>query len=93
MGNAAKLPAEEDILCAQYIKHLITGKNEQDYFKKLHDLKYSAGKKFFDAQLQDVYPEKDFLMCTEYNLFPFVLIAHKEEIGLSINRVWLKDMK
>lgn len=93
MGNAARIPAEEDILCAQYIKYMITGKNKQDYLEKIHDLKYTAGKKFFDIQLQDIYPEKDFWMCTEYNLFSFVLIAHKEKIGLSIERLWLKDVK
>jgi len=91
MGNAAKLPAEEDILCAQYIKYLITGHDRQDFDRKISELKYTAGKKFFDSQLQDIYPEQDYWMCTSCDLFPFVLCAKKEKVGLSIERIWLKD--
>lgn len=93
MGDASKSPAEEDVLCAQYIKYLITGNNDQDYKKKIQNLKNTSGSKFFDAHLQEIYPERDFWMCTNCNIFPFVLIANKEKIGMSIKRKWIKDIQ
>ncbi len=72
MGLEAKEPTDEDTLCAEYIKSILEGR-EQDISEKIEDLKFTSGAKFFDKAQNDVFPEKDFHMCTELNKFNFVL--------------------
>ena len=72
MGLDAKVPIEEDTLCAVYIKSLLEG-TQIDMPAEIESLKATSGKKFFDKSLQDIFPEEDFYLSTEADLFPFVL--------------------
>jgi 2-phosphosulfolactate phosphatase len=78
MGLEAQSQTEEDNLCAYYIKSLLEGKpiNLKD---EIETLKVTSGKKFFDINQQDVFPEKDFFLSTEVDKFNFVLKLEKDE--------------
>ena len=69
---------EEDELCAQYLKSLLEGTPMKDIRKKMNDLRYTEGKKFFDPAQQDVFPQGDFEMCVQENLFDFAITVTKE---------------
>lgn len=80
---------EEDILCGEYLKSLLLNNPIQDIKKKADDLRFTEGKKFFDPNRQDVFPQKDFTLCTAVDIFDFsipievhdgYMIARKEEI-------------
>lgn len=90
MGNAQRQPAEEDILCARYIRSLLTGQELPDFSQQVAALRETAGNKFFQPERQQDYPEQDFWMCTAYDRFPFVLAAHKTEGGLRMERKWVQ---
>ena len=72
MGTNATSPADEDELCAAYIKSLLEG-DELDIAEKAAALRGGAGAKFFDPNNQEVFPEPDFWMCSKYDLFNFVI--------------------
>ena len=72
MGLEGKCEKEEDTLCAEYIKSILTGE-EKDITEEISRLRYTSGSKFFDEKQADVFPEKDFYMCTELNKFRFAL--------------------
>ena len=40
---------------------------------KIEKLKVTSGAKFFDLSQQDVFPERDFYLCTDVDKFDFVL--------------------
>lgn len=80
MGLSAKRETEEDNLCAEYLKALLSGESP-DIGEKLSALKYTSGAKFFDPAQSAVFPEKDFYLCTETDKFNFVLRAEKGERG------------
>ena len=46
---------------------------------EIEKLKQTSGKKFFDASLQEVFPEKDFFLSTEVDKYDFVLKLEKDE--------------
>ncbi|MEE0946716.1 MAG: 2-phosphosulfolactate phosphatase [Acutalibacteraceae bacterium] len=80
MGLEAKEQADEDTLCAEYIKSIIEDK-PFDIKGGIEKLKNTTGKKFFDEKEQSVFPLKDFFMCTEYDKFKFVLTLKEDETG------------
>ena len=41
--------------------------------EKIKDLQFTSGAKFFDPAQQEVFPEKDFHICTQADRFDFVL--------------------
>ena len=82
MGKGGMAPAEEDELCALYLKSLLEGREMQDIGERLQALKTGGGKHFFDPDNQEVFPEKDFWMCIERNRFDFVIRVEKDENGL-----------
>ena len=82
MGKGGLEPAEEDELCAVYLKSLLTGEGMPDIDDRLKALRYGGGSHFFDPGLQDVYPEKDFWMCTDRDRFGFVLRVIRDGDGL-----------
>lgn len=86
MGLEAKSETEEDNLCAYYIKSLLEEK-EMDLTKEIDNLKVTSGEKFFDKNLQDIFPEKDFYLSTEVNKFSFVLKLEKGENGDYIKKI------
>ena len=81
MGKEGLEPAEEDELCAVYLKSLLTGTEIPDIDEKLKALRTGGGRHFFDPALRDVFPEKDFWMCIDRNRFDFVLRIDKDEHG------------
>ena len=79
--RTGKLPADEDILCAKYIKSLGEDKPLNNMKEEIEKLKITTGSKFFDKLKQKDFPERDFYLCTEMNKFGFVLKVKKDEEG------------
>ena len=78
MGKEGLAPAEEDELCALYLKSLLDGEGMPDIDERLRALRTGGGSHFFDPELQDVYPEKDFWMCIDRDRFNFVIRVEKD---------------
>ncbi|MBQ3529358.1 MAG: 2-phosphosulfolactate phosphatase [Oscillospiraceae bacterium] len=72
MGLAGIENTEEDLLCAEYIKALLENK-PYPLEEKIKDLQFTSGAKFFDPAQQEIFPEKDFHICTQVNRYDFVL--------------------
>ena len=88
MGKAGLAPAEEDELCALYLKSLLTGDGMTEIDRKLAELRFGGGSHFFDPELQEVYPEQDFWMCIARDRFGFVLKVGKDALGLITRRIF-----
>ena len=82
MGRAGLEPAEEDELCAVYLKSLLTGEGMPDIDERLQALRTGGGRRFFDPALREIFPEKDFWMCIDRNRFDFVIRIEKDRDGL-----------
>ena len=82
MGKEGLEPAEEDELCALYLRSLIRGEAMADIDRRLAALRTGGGKHFFDPALRDVYPEADFGMCIDRDRFDFVIRMERDENGL-----------
>ena len=82
MGKAGVEPAEEDELCAVWLRSLLTGDAMPDIDGRLKSLMHGGGRHFFDPALQDIFPEKDFWMCIDRDRFDFVLKAERDRDGL-----------
>ena len=82
MGKEGLAQAEEDELCAVYLKALLTGKEMPDIDNRLKTLRTGGGKHFFDPSLREVFPEKDFWMCIDRDRFDFVLQVRRDRDGL-----------
>ena len=80
MGDAGIAPAEEDMVCAEYIKSLLEN-SVYDLDAALERLRQGAGRRFFDPKNADWSPEGDFWRCTAVNRFDFVLRAEKNAAG------------
>ena len=89
MGNGGIRPAAEDELCAEYIKSILEGHELQDFEQRVAKLRYHGGEHFFDENRQDIYPQEDFWMCTEYNRFSFVIRVDKDEKGYVTHRIYV----
>jgi 2-phosphosulfolactate phosphatase len=74
MGYRATLSAEEDLLCAEMIEAGLVG-NKIIPEKKISDLQYTSGKRFFNPENIGFSPPTDFFLCTMINRFNFVLKA------------------
>ena len=81
MGLEAISQTEEDNLCAEYIKAILEDR-EIELEKEIEKLKVTSGAKFFDKSQNDVFPERDFYLCTQTNKFDFVLKVEKSKDGL-----------
>jgi 2-phosphosulfolactate phosphatase len=72
MGWEATSQTEEDNLCAKYIKSIL--ENSPIHIEKeIEKLKVTSGAKFFDVKQHDVFPQRDFDLCTDVDKFDFVL--------------------
>lgn len=80
MGNGGVREAKEDILCAEYIRSLLTGQ-DIGIDKRIAGLRQDGGEHFFVKETQEVFPEEDFYMCIENDRFPFVLKAEPDGRG------------
>ncbi len=81
MGLAGEKPTREDTLCAQYIKSLIEG-SPIDFSAGVEECKTDDGAKFFNPDTQDVFPEEDFWLSLEPDVFDFALGVEKWSDGL-----------
>lgn len=73
MGRNAEVQTEEDTLCARYIKSLLEGTpicGMEQETARLKEL--PCGSVFFDPSRQE-FPQADFALCTQMNIFDFVL--------------------
>lgn len=77
MGLEALAPADEDTLCACYIKSILEGA-PIDLTSEIDKLRYTTGAKFFDPAQNDVFPRNDFFMCTDVDKFNFVMRLRSE---------------
>lgn len=77
MGVEGVEPSPEDTFCGEYIKAMLSG-TEIDVAENLKYIRHhKEGRKFFDPELQEVFPAKDFEMCTAINRFDMVLRVNK----------------
>jgi len=87
MGYGGKESALEDLLCAGYIKSLLTGSGKS-FEKEISDLKNSSGKRFFNPANLGFSPPTDFFLCTMTDRFGFVLRAERRPDGnINIERI------
>lgn len=78
LSRPKELPADEDILCAKYIKCMLENKTLNNFEEEIEKLKTTSGSKFFNKLKQNDFPEKDFYLCTEVNKFNFILKVKKD---------------
>ncbi|MGI6755759.1 MAG: 2-phosphosulfolactate phosphatase [Atopobiaceae bacterium] len=83
MGNQGVSRAEEDVICACYIKSLLTGET-YDVESAVADLPQGAGAKFLDP-LKPEFPANDLPLCTALDRFDFVIRCEHEQ-GHLVNR-------
>ena len=84
MGLHGKERTDEDTLCAEYIKALAEDKPFPQLQERIQQLKETDGAKFFDPAQQSVFPEADFHLSVEADIFPFVLrLTQDPEGGLA----------
>ncbi len=76
-----EFPADEDILCAKYIKSMLEKNPLNNLKEEIEKLKITSGSKFFNKLNQKDFPERDFYLCTEINKFDFVLKVKKDLKG------------
>lgn len=87
MGKEGLEKAEEDELCAEYLKGMLTGNPVPDIDGKLKALRFGGGKHFFDPDKQEIYPEADFGLCIDRDRFDFVLRIGKDRDGFVSERI------
>lgn len=84
MGLDGKVPTDEDTLCAEYIKSILEGKPLTDMPARIRRLRTTSGAKFFDPERREIFPERDFHLCTRLDTSTFILRLTKDlETGLS----------
>ena len=87
MGNAGVREAPEDLLCAEYIRSLILDEPIPDLEARIRALRWHGGEHFFNPATQHIYPEPDFWVCMQRNIFPFVLRVRRDASGLYMEKV------
>jgi 2-phosphosulfolactate phosphatase len=79
MGLRTLSEAAEDTLCARYIKSLLEGA-PLDMPREVELLRQDeTSRRFFDPAWQDVFPQEDWYLCTEWDKFDFVLQVRQLE--------------
>ncbi len=87
MGKEGVSEAEEDELCAVYLKNLITAGEMPGIDPALWNLRFGGGSHFFSPELREIYPEQDFWMCIARDRFGFVLRVRKDSEGYVAERI------
>ncbi len=86
MGFRAQTSADEDILCAQYIKNELEGE-PNDYMKMISVIREGTGSRFFDPSNQKHSPPSDFDLCLDIDRFSFVLEAIKKGSQIELRKI------
>ncbi len=81
MGLSGGRETEEDTLCAEYIKCLLEG-GTMDLAEPIESLKHTSGAKFFDPERAEIFPTRDFELCTMPDRFDFVLKVERDGDGV-----------
>lgn len=81
MGNNGDSFAQEDYMCANYIKDLLNGDEVDEAYIK-ETLRKEDGSKFFDPAMNHIFPMGDFDLCMNFNRFDFVLRVESYSDGL-----------
>ena len=86
MGTNGDMRAQEDMMCAMFIKNEV-----EDYPNSFKTLKtflrgVDSAEKFFDEARTDC-PEEDFELCMDLNRFDFVLRAEPIPGGVRLNKI------
>ena len=92
MGTMGTERNPEDELCADYLRVLLTGGEEEirrfDIGARAEAIRlHPSGAKFFDPARAEVFPEKDFWMCIKHDIFDFVLQVGEDEDGFIMRRI------
>ncbi len=84
MGFRAVSTADEDLLCARYIKNTL--ENVRSDFPAMKEtIRRGTGRRFFDPANSGHSPPEDFELCMDLNRFPFVLQATRLDDHFAIN--------
>lgn len=81
MGTAGLVAAEEDEICAEYLKSLLLGEPMADIQERADGLRWTAGAKFFNPANADRFPQGDFAASTAVDRFDFILKIEKDALG------------
>ncbi len=81
MGTAGTRTNPEDELCAEYLSHLLEGREMPDIEERIAGLRTNGGEHFFDPDRQEIFPEADYWMCIKHDQFPFVIRMEEDELG------------
>jgi len=81
MGYSGKLPVDEDLFCAEYIRNSLEGRNT-DFPSMVKKLKIGSGKRFFISENKKHSPPNDFYLCTQKGIFDFILKAERNNSGM-----------
>jgi len=84
MGSRGITRAPEDEGCAGYLEHLLTGKR-YDHLDTVRDIIFNETAQKFMRGNKAYLPKEDPLICLQWDLFNFVLVA-KNERGLAVVR-------
>ena len=91
LARPGEKPSLEDQLFAEYIKALLENKIFSNLQEKINELKNASGAKFFDETLKEIFPEKDFYLCTEIDKFDFILKVEKDiNNNLCMNKIFVR---
>lgn len=88
MGNAGVARADEDVLCARYIKALLGGEDPKVAHlacqRKAIGFDTTCGAKFFDSKRPE-FPVKDFAYCVDVDRFDFAISVGHDAEGRLVN--------
>ncbi|MFZ5939506.1 MAG: 2-phosphosulfolactate phosphatase [Bacteroidota bacterium] len=74
MGYNGRIEADEDTLCAEYLRNELTGK-ASDFAAMREKIRSGSGSRFFIPDKQHFAPKEDFALCLNLSAFNFVLKA------------------
>ena len=81
MGNGGIRIANEDELCARYIKSILEDAPLEDLEEQIAALQFDGGEHFFNPMTQEIFPEPDFWLCIKHDIFDFVIEIEKDSLG------------
>lgn len=97
MGNGGVKPAAEDELCAEYIRSMLVSGLEPaegngraampDIDRRIAALRHHGGEHFFNPETQDVFPEPDFHLCVQRDIFDFIIRVEKDAQGFYTRKI------
>ena len=87
MGYRAQTSADEDRLCAEYIKKQLEG-TPTDFQNMIFSIRNGTGNRFFNPLNRDHSPPEDFELCMALNRFPFILLATPKQDGIHLKKIY-----